>query len=274
MDISNNNNNAETTIDALASLSLSPEPALSSTVNEDGIVGSADVDTTAAISSTTHKNTNVTIRRTVNHSANDTAANQSSDIVDGLLDDVDAVVTHQELSCMKLGELKELCKMKSLSTKGNMTTLIDRYLLAQKNGFPTKKKPISQSERTAKSRANRSDKKKKEDNKKILAYNTTKVWVWKGKDYTLERHEENPIEAPAPRNQVEFCRGCGKVLPHGDHPDEDVCFSCKRKFCEECCLYNFNMCPACEKRFCQKCDDLSGIGCRQCQDDALGFGFM
>ena len=113
MDISNNNNNAETTIDALASLSLSPEPALSSTVNEDGIVGSADVDTTAAISSTTHKtsfNTNVTIRQTVNHSANDTAANQSSDIVDGLLDDVDAVVTHQELSCMKLGELKELCK--------------------------------------------------------------------------------------------------------------------------------------------------------------------
>ena len=203
--------------------------------------------------------------------------NQLSDIdvdVEGLLDDVDAVINHQELSCMKLGELKELCKKKGLSTKGNMTTLIDRYLLAQKNGFPTKKKPMSQSERKAKSRANRSDKKKKEDNKKILAYNTTKVWVWKGKDYTLERHEENPIEAPAPRNQVEFCRGCGKVLPHGDHPDEDVCFSCKRKFCEECCLYNFNMCPACEKRFCQKCDDLSGIGSRQCQDDALGFGFM
>lgn len=217
MDISNNNNNAETTINALALLSLSPEPALSSTVNEDGIVGSADVDTTAAISSTTHKtsfNTNVTIRRTVNHSSNDTAANQSSDIdVDGLLDDVDAVVTHQELSCMKLGELKELCKMKSLSTKGNMTTLIDRYLLAQKNGFPTKKKPMSQSERKAKSRANRSDEKKKEDNKKMLAYNfkvrkgeidlirykqpteNTKVWEVPGKDYTLERHEENPIAA-------------------------------------------------------------------------------
>ena len=214
MDISNNNNNAETTIDALASLSLSPEPALSSTVNEDGIVGSADVDTTAAISSTTHKNTNVTIRRTVNHSANDTAANQSSDIdVDGLLDDVDAVITHQELSCMKLGELKKLCKKKGLSTTGNMTTLIDRYLLAQKNGFPTKKKPMSQSERKAKSRANRSDEKKKEDNKKMLAYNTkvrkgeidlirykqptenTKVWEVPGKDYKLERHEENPIAA-------------------------------------------------------------------------------
>jgi len=221
--------------------------------------------------------------------------NQLSDIdvdVEGLLDDVDAVITHQELSCMKLGELKELCKKKGLSTKGNMTTLIDRYLLAQKNGFPTKKQPVPPAKRMAKSRANRSEEKKQEDNKKTLAYNTkvrkgeidlirykqptenTKVWVWKGKDYTLERHEENPIEVPAPRKQVEFCRGCGKVLPHGDHPDEDVCFSCKRKFCEECCLYNFNMCPACEKRFCQKCDDLSGIGCRQCQDDALGFGFM
>ena len=180
------------------------------------------------------------------------APRKQSDIdvdVEGLLDDVDAaVITHQELSCMKLGELKELCKKKGLSTKGNMTTLIDRYLLAQKNGFPIKKKPMSQSERKAKSRANQSDEKKKEDNKKMLAYNTkvrkgeidlirykqptenTKVWVWEvpGKDYTLERHE-----APAPRKQVEFCRGCGKVLPHGDHPDEDVCFSCKHKFCEE-----------------------------------------
>ena len=107
----------------------------------------------------------------------------------------------------------------------------------------------------------------------------------------------------APWKQVEFCQGCGKVLPQGDHPD--VCFSCKHhKFCEECEIDNLDMCPACEKRFCQKCldvcssckhkfceecedmcpfceerfcqkcDDLSGIGCRQCQDAALKFGFM
>ena len=202
MDI-NNNTNAESTITALASLSLSvPESALSSTVDEDGKVGSADnvaqqavqIDTIAAIPSTTHNTTTAL-----------STGNQSSDIdvdVEGLLDDVDAVVTHQELSCMKLGELKELCKKKGLSTKGNMTTLIDRYLLAQKNGFPIKKKPMSQSERKAKSRANQSDEKKKEDNKKMLAYNTkvrkgeidlirykqptenTKVWVWEvpGKD--------------------------------------------------------------------------------------------
>ena len=170
MDISNNNNNAETTIDALASLSLSvPESALSSTVDEDGKVGSADnvaqqavqIDAiAAAIPSTTHNTTTAL-----------STANQLSDIdvdVEGLLDDVDAVITHQELSCMKLGELKELCKKKGLSTKGNMTTLIDRYLLAQKNGFPTKKKqPVPPAKRMAKSRANRSDEKKKEDNKKM-----------------------------------------------------------------------------------------------------------
>ena len=215
MDI-NNNTNAESTITALASLSLSvPESALSSTVDEDGKGGSADnvaqqavqIDAIAAAIPSTKHNTTTAL----------STGNQLSDIdvdVEGLLDDVDAaVITHQELSCMKLGELKELCKKKGLSTIGNMTTLIDRYLLAQKNGFPTKKKPMSQSERKAKSRANRSDEKKKEDNKKMLAYNTkvrkgeidlirykqptenTKVWEVPGKDYTLERHEENPIAA-------------------------------------------------------------------------------
>jgi len=42
-------------------------------------------------------------------------------------------------------------------------------------GFHTKKKPMSQSERKAKSRANQSDEKKKEDNKKMLAYNLGKA---------------------------------------------------------------------------------------------------
>jgi len=81
-------------------------------------------------------------------------------------------------------------------------------------------------------------------------------------------------KAPAPRKQVEFCQGCGKVLPQGDHPDENVCFSCKHKFCEECEIDNLDICPACEKRFCQKCDDLSGIGCWQCQEAALMFGLV
>ena len=64
--------------------------------------------------------------------------------VDDLLDDVDKVVTHPELSCMSLGQLKELCKQKELPTKGKMTKLIDRYLVAQANGFSTKREPTQE----------------------------------------------------------------------------------------------------------------------------------
>ena len=103
-------------------------------------------------------------------------------------------------------------------------------------------------------------------------------------------------DAAVSTTEEEICQGCSKVLPRRDqhyvcfsckHKFKskfcvdcqerihlDVCSSCKHKFCEECEIDNLDMCPACEKRFCQKCDDLSGIGCRQCQDDALMFGFM
>ena len=43
-----------------------------------------------------------------------------------------------------------------------MTKLIDRFLGAQANGFPAKKKPMTPAERKAKSRANQSDEKKKQ----------------------------------------------------------------------------------------------------------------
>ena len=103
-------------------------------------------------------------------------------------------------------------------------------------------------------------------------------------------------DAAVSTTEEEICQGCSKVLPRRDqhyvcfsckHKFKskfcvdcletihlDVCSSCKHKFCEECEIDNLDMCPACEKRFCQKCDDLSGIGCRQCQDAALMFGFM
>ena len=69
--------------------------------------------------------------------------------VDDLLDDVDKVVkTHHELSCMSLGKLKSFASRKAwfnlyygLSTKGKMTKLFDRYLVAQANGFSTKREP-------------------------------------------------------------------------------------------------------------------------------------
>ena len=164
-----------------------------------------------------HFDTNVTIR-TIEHTSNNTAAlstaNQMDIDVDGLLDDVDTVVTHQELSCMALGELKELCKKKGLSTKGKMTKLIERYLEAQANGFASKKKqPVPPAKRMAKSRANRSDEKKQEDNKKTLAYNTkvrkgeaalnewkrptedTKAWEIPGKDFSVDRHEQDVMTA-------------------------------------------------------------------------------
>jgi hypothetical protein len=71
-------------------------------------------------------------------------------------------VTHQELTCMTLGALQQLCKLKGLSRTGKMSILIGRFLDAQLRGFPTKKKPTTGAERTAKSRANQSDEKKQQ----------------------------------------------------------------------------------------------------------------
>jgi len=205
---------------ALASLL---EPALSS-INEDGIVGSADDVAQQAIQVDNGSNNTVALSTTTNDMGID---------VNGLHDDVDTVLTEYELSRMRKRELKELCKNNGLSQKGNMTKLIERFLGAQANGFPAKKKPMTPAERKAKSRANqsdekkkqvretdakqhaksranRSDEKKKEDNKKTLAYNTkvrraeaaliewkrptedTKVWEVPGKDYLLDKHESDP----------------------------------------------------------------------------------
>ena len=108
-----------------------------------------------------------------------------------------------------------------------------------------------------------------------------------------ERLEQKKLEYEHAKEVIEeICQGCSKVLPRRDQHyvcfsckhkfkskfcgkcEDHVCNWCKHKFCEECEIDNLDMCPACEKRFCQKCDDLSGIGCRQCQDDALMFGVM
>lgn len=128
--------------------------------------------------------------------------------------DMDDVYTHQQLSCMNSGELKQLCKKKSLSAKRKMAKMIERYLEAQANGFPTKKekKPTQEdiqkkraddAKRKAKSRANRSSDKKKEDNDKDAKYRAkvnagkmalieyqrpnryTKMWEVPDKDYKL-----------------------------------------------------------------------------------------
>jgi hypothetical protein len=139
--------------------------------------------------------------------------------VNGLHDDVDKVVTHQELSCMSLGELKELCKQKGLSTKGKMTKLIDRYLVAQANGFSTKREPTQEEKRAdaarrqAKSRANQSDEKRKQvkdanakqyarvrkSERDMIKYKQptldTKVWEIPGKDFTLAHHTEDVATA-------------------------------------------------------------------------------
>ena len=188
---------------ALASL-LEPDP--SSTVDEDGKVGSADdvaQQAVAAVPTTTHNTT----------TALSTTTNDMDIDVNGLHDDVDTVLTEYELSRMRKGELKELCKKKGLSQKGNMTKLIDRFLGAQANGFPAKKKPMTPAERKAKSRANQSDDKKKQvretDAKQharrrklerdVTAYkqptNDTKVWEIPGKDYTFDRHTEDVTTA-------------------------------------------------------------------------------
>ena len=193
---------------ALASL-LEPDP--SSTVDEDGKVGSADdvaQQAVAAVPPTTHNTT-----------ALSTTTNDMDIDVNGLHDDVDKVVTHQELSCMSLGKLKELCKQKGLSTKGKMTKLIDRYLVAQANGFSTKREPTQEEKRAddarrqAKSRANQSDEKRKQvkdANSKqharvrnsegdMIKYkqptHDTKVWEILGKDFTLARHTEDVATA-------------------------------------------------------------------------------
>lgn len=135
---------------ALASL-LEPDP--SSTVDEDGIVGSADDVAQQAIQVDNGSNNTVALPTTTNDMDID---------VNGLHDDVDTVLTEYELSRMRKRELKELCKNNGLSQKGNMTKLIERFLGAQANGFPAKKKPMTPAERKAKSRANRSDEKKKQ----------------------------------------------------------------------------------------------------------------
>ena len=75
------------------------------------------------------------------------------------LPDADAKVTHQALTCMSRGELRELCESKNLPKNGNRENLIDRFLKAQLRGFPTKKKPTPAAMRQRKSRANQSEEK-------------------------------------------------------------------------------------------------------------------
>ena len=131
---------------------------------------------------------------------------------------------------MTLGELQQLCKDKSLSKKGSMTVLIDRYLVAQANGFSTKRAPTQEemqkmkradgARRQAKSRANQSDEKKKQ------------VRETDAKQHTRRRKLE--------REKEKKCRRCKtkKKLSM---------FFQRERVCKDCCKYeDVKMCDMCK----------------------------
>ena len=164
-------------------------------------------------------------------------------------------VRHQLLNDFKV-------QLKVLNINGNYQyknckQMIDTFLEHRNEGFPRLRRQImSPAERKAEKAAKKALKLQYEHAKEVIdTFNSLVACA----------------DAAVSTTEEEICQGCSKVLPRRDL---DVCSSCKHKFCEKCEMDNLDMCPSCEKTFCQKCDDLSGIGCRQCQDDALGFGFM
>ena len=189
-------------------------------------------------------------------------------------------VRHQLLNDFKV-------QLKVLNINGNYQyknckEMIDTFLEHRNEGFPRLRWQImSPAERKADQKA---------------AKKALKLQYEHAKEVIDTFNSLVACDAAVSTTEEEICQGCSKVLPRRDqhyvcfsckHKFKskfcvdcqerihlDVCSSCKHKFCEECEIDNLDMCPACEKRFCQKCDDLSGIGCRQCQDAALMFGFM
>ena len=164
-------------------------------------------------------------------------------------------VRHQLLNDFKV-------QLKVLNINGNYQyknckQMIDTFLEHRNEGFPRLRRQImSPAERKAEKAAKKALKLQYEHAKEVIdTFNSLVACA----------------DAAVSTTEEEICQGCSKVLPRRDL---DVCSSCKHKFCEECEIDNLDMCQTCEKRFCQKCDDLSGIGCRQCQDAALRFGFM
>ena len=164
-------------------------------------------------------------------------------------------VRHQLLNDFKV-------QLKVLNINGNYQyknckQMIDTFLEHRNEGFPRLRRQImSPAERKAEKAAKKALKLQYEHAKEVIdTFNSLVACA----------------DAAVSTTEEEICQGCSKVLPRRDL---DVCSSCKHKFCEKCEMDNLDMCPSCEKTFCQKCDDLSGIGCRQCQDDALMFGFM
>ena len=164
-------------------------------------------------------------------------------------------VRHQLLNDFKV-------QLKVLNINGNYQyknckQMIDTFLEHRNEGFPRLRRQImSPAERKAEKAAKKALKLQYEHAKEVIdTFNSLVACA----------------DAAVSTTEEEICQGCSKVLPRRDL---DVCSSCKHKFCEKCEMDNLDMCPSCEKTFCQKCDDLSGIGCRQCQDAALRFGFM
>ena len=164
-------------------------------------------------------------------------------------------VRHQLLNDFKV-------QLKVLNINGNYQyknckQMIDTFLEHRNEGFPRLRRQImSPAERKAEKAAKKALKLQYEHAKEVIdTFNSLVACA----------------DAAVSTTEEEICQGCSKVLPRRDL---DVCSSCKHKFCGECEGSLIAMCPSCEETFCLKCDDLSGIGCRQCQDDALMFGFM
>ena len=190
----------------------------------------------------------------------------------------------------------------------NCKEMIDSFLEHRNEGFPRLRRQImSPAERKAEKAAKKALKLQYEHAKEVIdtfnslvacadaAVSTTEEEICQGCSKVLPRRDQHYVCFSCKHKfKSKFCGKC----------EDHVCNWCKHKFCEECEIDNLDMCPACEKRFCQKCldvcssckhkfcgecedmcpfceerfcqkcDDLSGIGCRQCQDAALKFGFM
>lgn len=142
----------------------------------------------------------------------DIHANQTLDINLPLCGGPTPSLSEKELSGMKVWQLEKILQDRGLSKRGKKSEKIARYLEAQAKEFQ-RQQPMTQAEKMAKSRAKRSEQKRQNDNDKdakrmanvrseektriidrMGGFNA-KLWEVPGKDYELQRHEDNPETA-------------------------------------------------------------------------------
>ena len=185
-------------------------------------------------------------------------SSENIDIDDDLKPPPDIRYTHQQLSSMTLGELQQLCKDKSLSKKGSMTVLIDRYLVAQANGFSTKRAPTQEEMQKMKRAA---DSRHYKATSTTMAPKTKKAANTSNNPYLTPGKVKFSYKVDANGNVVETRDAMSKKGADTDIRYDDLCQGCG-------CYQRsqiWHTCSDCERLSCHECADAGyNSMCRNC----------